>query len=429
MSLRLKFNLVLALVCLVGFLGAQYYVHGVLIRQARAEVSALAQASMYMAQAVRLHTSSKVKPIFDSWNWEIGSWPHEIVGSKGVEPTQAAAQGKGFTPQGIPAMAAKETMRLFNEKYPGHGYREVALNPTNPLDLATGWEKDLIDQYRSGAVVGEYEQLTQGPSGWYLNLARPFKITDPSCLACHGKPQDAPPGMLAAYGDQHGFGWQLGEIIGAQILMVPAAEPLAKAQALYRGFLALLGGSFLLLFLALNITLYRLVIVPINRTNKLLEKIAAEDELTGVCSRRHFLDLLQKALMKSKIEGRPLSVILFDVDRFKQINDTYGHGVGDEVLRQICRFLLQTTKQGDHLGRVGGDEFTLLLPATPLPGALALAQRLCHSLAQLPFDKVGQVTCSFGVVQSLEDDTTTSLLKRADEQLYVAKAAGRHRVE
>lgn len=405
MSLRLKFNLVLACICLAGFLAAQHYVHGILASQARAEASDQAQVSMAMALAVREHTSRQIKPFFD------------------------AHQGKLFAPQGIPAFAAIETMRLFNARFPGHSYREVALNPTNPKDLAIGWEKDLLDQYRSGAITGEFEQLVEGPQGPRLNLARPFQITDASCLACHGRPQDAPPGLLAKYGSEHGFGWQMQEIIGAQILSIPAEEPLAKARAMYRGFLMLLGASFLLLFAALNLTLYHLVIVPMSEANRQLQKIAEEDVLTGTRTRRCFLALLQNALQASHADGQPLTVITFDIDHFKRINDSHGHAAGDQVLRQVCQLVMQTTKRRDHLGRLGGEEFALLLPNTALPGATALAQTLCDSLAQRPFEHVGHVTASFGLAQSHAEDTVASLLQRADESLYRAKAGGRNRVD
>lgn len=402
MSLRMKFNLVLALVCLAGFLAAQHYVHGILTSQARAEVSGKAQVSMAMALAVREHTSRQVKPFFD------------------------AHQGAMFAPQGIPAFAAKETMRLFNAHFSGHSYREVALNPTNPADLAVGWEKTLLERYRSGAISGEYEQMVDSPNGPILNLARPLQITDVSCLACHGKTQDAPPGLLAKYGNLHGFGWKMQEIIGAQILSIPADEPMAKARAMYRGFIALLGGSFLLLFTALNIALYRLVLLPMSDANRQLQQIAEEDALTGTRTRRRFLEQLEDALQSSKRGDPPLSVITFDIDHFKHINDRFGHAVGDQVLQQICQLVMQTTKRRDHLGRLGGEEFALLLPATALAGASALAQSLCESLAQLTFAQVGQVTASFGVAQSQAQDSVASLLQRADESLYRAKANGRN---
>lgn len=189
MGFRLKFNLILAIVCGAAFLLAQHYVRLFLLEQADAEVRGQAHASM--AIAIREHTTHELKPFFD------------------------AHQGNVFAPQGIPAFAARETMRRFNANYPGHVYREVALNPTNLQDLAQGRERQLVKAYRDGSLQGPYEQLVDTPQGKRLDLVRPFTIRDRACLACHGNPADAPPAMVAKYGADHGFGWKLGETIGA----------------------------------------------------------------------------------------------------------------------------------------------------------------------------------------------------------------------
>jgi diguanylate cyclase (GGDEF)-like protein len=122
-------------------------------------------------------------------------------------------------------------------------------------------------------------------------------------------------------------------------------------------------------------------------------------------------------------------VIAFDLDYFKRINDNHGHAAGDEVLQRVCRLVMQATKRRDYLGRLGGEEFALLLPDTTLAGGITLAQSLCDQISQLPFGKIGTVSASFGLAAYEAGDSIASLLHRADESLYRAKAAGRNRVD
>jgi protein-histidine pros-kinase len=405
MGLRLKFNLILGIVCAVGFLLSQHYVHRFLLEQARDETSREARAVLGMALAIREHTTGQLQPYFNR------------------------LQSETFLPQGIPAFAARETMRLYNQRYPGHSYREVALNPTNPQDQALDWERQLIERYRRGELKGDYEQLVDTRTGTRLDLIRPLRVTDSACMVCHGQPADAPPSMLAKYGSNHGFGWRLGDVIGAQVLSIPADEPRQRAEALYRGFVSILLLCFALLLLALNLTLYQLVVVPINRTNQLLRQMNEEDVLTGARSRRCFLELLEQGLEEAAATGQPFSVITFDVDHFKRINDTQGHAAGDKVLHEVCRRIMQATKRRDRLGRVGGEEFAILLPGTMLGGARQLAETLREVLASEPIGQVGRVTASFGLAERRDGDTVATLLHRADEALYRAKAAGRNRVD
>jgi diguanylate cyclase (GGDEF)-like protein len=182
-------------------------------------------------------------------------------------------------------------------------------------------------------------------------------------------------------------------------LSVPADEPLQRAEALYRRFVFSLLGFFALLFVALNLTLYQLVVKPVSRANLMLRKMTAEDALTGVCSRRHFLELLEKEVDVATLTGQPFSIVSFDVDHFKRINDTYGHATGDEVLRELCRLVSANSRQRDTVGRLGGEGFAILLPDTALPGANQLALTLCNTLAAHRFATVGQVTASFGMAE------------------------------
>ncbi|ADR36864.1 diguanylate cyclase [Oceanithermus profundus DSM 14977] len=156
---------------------------------------------------------------------------------------------------------------------------------------------------------------------------------------------------------------------------------------------------------------------------KQMQKLVDTDALTGCLSRRRFLEETE-ALLES---GRPGSLILFDLDNFKQINDTYGHPTGDRVLMRSVKRTLHNLREEDRLGRLGGEEFAVLLPGVGLEEALRLAERLRRAL-EAPSDEGPPATASFGVVETGRLRTTSELLARADRALYRAKHAGKNRV-
>jgi diguanylate cyclase (GGDEF)-like protein len=169
------------------------------------------------------------------------------------------------------------------------------------------------------------------------------------------------------------------------------------------------------------------------RANARLHELAITDSLTGAFNRRHFFKLAQQELARAQRYGHPLSVIMLDLDHFKQINDQYGHLVGDHVLQVVTQYMRDNIRTVDSLGRYGGEEFVILLPNTALPGTLDIAERVYTIFASqcVLLDEVTvTVTASLGVV-SLEDTTGISveiLFDRADQALYEAKQAGRNRV-
>jgi len=164
-----------------------------------------------------------------------------------------------------------------------------------------------------------------------------------------------------------------------------------------------------------------------------LRWLATTDALTGLPNRRHFLDLAQSERQRAVRHGHELSLLMVDVDYFKSINDTYGHGVGDEVLRALAGMISDSLREEELVGRLGGEEFAVLLPETGLEGALDAAGRLREQVSRAPV-ATGQgdlnVTVSIGVSDWREaEEPVESLLIRADEALYAAKNEGRDRVE
>ena len=123
-----------------------------------------------------------------------------------------------------------------------------------------------------------------------------------------------------------------------------------------------------------------------------------------------------------------LSVILFDVDDFKNINDTFGHSVGDDVLRRLSQVVQNTLREEDHLGRWGGEEFLIIIRETDTAASLLLAQRLCSIVSTTPFKLPLPVTISIGLTSKKTGDTVRHLVERADHGMYLAKKAGKNRV-
>jgi diguanylate cyclase (GGDEF)-like protein/PAS domain S-box-containing protein len=162
-----------------------------------------------------------------------------------------------------------------------------------------------------------------------------------------------------------------------------------------------------------------------------LKRLATIDALTGAYNRRYFMKLAEKDLTRFRRYSFPLSLIMFDLDNFKRINDTYGHGVGDLVLGKTGELTRQHLRESDFLGRLGGEEFGIVLVECDLAGAEEVAQRLRESFQATSFEQDGKniiFTASFGVAELGNGEDLSQLMARADRALYEAKNTGRNRV-
>jgi len=159
-----------------------------------------------------------------------------------------------------------------------------------------------------------------------------------------------------------------------------------------------------------------------------LEFAASRDPLTGLWNRRHFLDLLDKARQQKRRNDVDYSLLILDADHFKNINDQFGHDKGDEVLVLLARTLENRVRETDSVCRWGGEEFIILLPQTDISNAAHLAECLRAFVAEIQIPALPHITVSIGVAQHQQEETTESLLKRADAALYTAKASGRNKV-
>ncbi|MEO7432022.1 MAG: diguanylate cyclase [Dokdonella sp.] len=404
MQLRLLFNLVLIVVFVVGILGAGWHYHAQLQGDAMDEVRHNSEVLMETALAIRSYTTDQIKPHLDPLNAE------------------------RFLPQTVPAFAATETLHRLGDRYPGYDYKESVLNPTNPRDRASGWERVLIEQFRADGGLKELTGVHGDGIEQSMYVARPITIHQVQCLVCHSTPDAAPTTMRAVYGDDNGFGWKEGETIGMQLVRVPMLYPLEKAKRAFTTFMWSLAAVFGLMFIGLNVALTRLVIAPMARINVRLEELATKDFLTDLVNRRRFFERLETEMAEARTRQLGLSVVIFDLDFFKRINDTFGHDSGDIVLRHTALRVREVLRSSDCAARFGGEEFILLLRETRIDAAMAIAEAVRAKIAGDPFETVGAVSASFGVAEWNHAEDPRGLINRADKALYQAKHDGRNRV-
>jgi diguanylate cyclase (GGDEF)-like protein len=163
-----------------------------------------------------------------------------------------------------------------------------------------------------------------------------------------------------------------------------------------------------------------------------LEKLATTDSLTGIPNRRHLFKIAEQELSRLRRYAYPFSLLILDIDHFKHINDTYGHGVGDEVLKGMVEIVLKSLRKEDCLGRLGGEEFVVFLFHTPIQAATRAAERIRQAIAETPLEIESnriEITVSIGIATyQPQDQTIETILRRADDALLQAKHQGRNRI-
>jgi HAMP domain-containing protein len=249
MSLLTRINLVLVAVFVAGALAAIYFTRISLETSARDEALNDAGLMLDSALAARAYTANEIAPLL-------------------AEQLESV-----FLPQSVPFYAATQNFLKLRERHPDYSYKEATLNPTNPRDRATDWEADIIQRFRNDPTTREIQGERDTPLGPALYLARPIRA-DRECLACHGLSSAAPQPMLARYGRDNGFGWQAGEVIGAQVVSVPLASAQAGAARVLRDLIGTLIAVFLSLLIAANIVLYLLVVRPLRRTVQIADRVS-----------------------------------------------------------------------------------------------------------------------------------------------------------
>jgi len=250
MKLLLKFNLVFVAVFLLGIGLTGLVTRELLARNAQEEVLQHARFMMEKALAVRAYTSTQVAPLLET------------------------QMKYSFLPQSIPAFSATEVLAKLAKNYPEYSYKEATLNPTNPRDRAVEWEVDVISEFRKSADAKEFVGERDTPAGRSLYIARPIKIANEACLRCHSTVEAAPKTLVEKYGPANGFGWHLGEIVGAQMVSVPMAVPMQRADRAFGVFMGLLTAVFVVIAVVLNAMLWWLVIRPVTQLSAIADRVS-----------------------------------------------------------------------------------------------------------------------------------------------------------
>jgi protein-histidine pros-kinase len=250
MRLLLKFNLIFLLIFAAGLAAISQVSWSLLERNARDEIAQSAGLLMDAALATRSYTSGQVAPLLQ---------------------TQLKYT---FLPQTVAAYSATEVFNDLRKKHGEYSYKEATLNPTNPRDRAVEWESDIVNQFRNNKESTEIIGERDTPSGRSFYVARPLRISNPACLQCHSTVDAAPPTMIERYGPANGFGWQLNEVVGAQIISVPTRVPLERAQQAFKLFMTSTSVVLVVIGIVLNLMLWMLVIRPVTKLSQFADRVS-----------------------------------------------------------------------------------------------------------------------------------------------------------
>ncbi len=231
MNQRLKFNIVMLLIFGIALGGIGFVADTILKDNAREEVIQKARVMRASALAMRGYTANEIRPLLQQLRTD------------------------EFLPHTVPSFAAHTNFEEIQKAFRHYSYKEATLNPTNPRDLATDWEADIIQAFRNNPTLTEAVLVRDSAVGQMLTMSHPIRITNPACLQCHSTPSAAPAAMLARYGSANGFGWQMDEIVGAQIVTIPMSVALERAQQIWTIIMASLAGTFLVALIAVNIVM------------------------------------------------------------------------------------------------------------------------------------------------------------------------------
>lgn len=251
MKLLAKFNLILLVVFAAGGLLISELAHNFLLANARREVMDQARLMMTSAQAVRDYTDNDLSPLLQG------------------NPLYQTR----FLPETIPFFGATTTFNRLRRTYPDYDYKEAALNPTNPEDRATDWQADIIDHFRDHPALTQIIGERTTPGGTALYVAHPI-VVQAKCLECHSSPSAAPKSLLAVYGSDNGFGWKLGETVGAQIVSVSMSLPVAIATSAWHRLLLYLVLLMTLAIATLDAGVYWFVIRPLRLVSATADRVS-----------------------------------------------------------------------------------------------------------------------------------------------------------
>ncbi len=250
MKIRWKIDLAMCGAFLVGLGLAGVSAYEILTRNALEDSLQNARIMIEGASAIRSYTAQNIKPLLEQ--------------QMKVE----------FLPVSIPSFAAQSNLKLVRQRLPEYTYREPTLNPTNVSDQAVDWEADIINNFRADPSKREAVVTRDTAGGRLLTLARPLKVASQTCLSCHSTPEKAPATMVALYGRENGFGWKLGEVVGAQVVSIPMTVPLSRAYQALFWFMVALAGTFIAMIIIVDLLLRAFVVKPVSKISGMANDVS-----------------------------------------------------------------------------------------------------------------------------------------------------------
>lgn len=330
-----------------------------------------------------------------------------------VDPDIRSTDGKIYT-QKNPALMTREISEL-SQKEGLFLFHITSLKPLNPGNAPDAFEKQALGFFERSQKKEFYSDVIKDGRISFRYMA-PL-LVDQSCLKCHAVQ-----------------GYKVGDIRGGISVWFDINDVTKQLRTNYVAIFLLTVLTIFILIL-LTYLFFRQFRIKLDEARALLDKMSKTDILTDISNRRHLMERFTEELERSKRSGKDLCCIMLDVDHFKEINDTFGHLKGDDVLRELAKILKDSVRNYDVLGRYGGDEFVVVLPDTNLENAASLAERIRQTVesdlgskSALANDR--SVTISLGLTSACDDDKNIeTIIKRADDALYRAKEDGRNRVE
>ncbi|MCG7869332.1 MAG: diguanylate cyclase [Candidatus Thiodiazotropha taylori] len=332
-----------------------------------------------------------------------------------------------YTARGIKSFLNEERKKVgLPEVY----FKLATTNPRNEINQADTFESNLLKRMNAGEL-NEYKEITSNKDGeksLYFSMAT--KPITKGCLKCHGDPADAPKEMVDQYPKASGYYEKEGDIRALISIRIPLEPYLEEGRAVWNALTAV---TFVVLAI-----IYTLIYFFMKRSeqqnrvivqqNNALELASMTDYLTGAYNRMGFIKFAEHDFDAARRYRKPFSLIMFDLDLFKQVNDESGHAVGDLVLQELSEIVLERIRGSDTFGRYGGEEFMIAVQEQGIQGASALAEELRAAVQHKVFTKGHKVTLSLGVAELTSEISLKELIDNADKALYEAKKMGRNRV-
>ncbi len=326
-------------------------------------------------------------------------------------PDIKTIDGKTYTKKN-PATMTREISE-YAKKANDFVYHITSLKPINPNNAPDTFEKKVLKMFNTGSK--EFSETKKDGDKTIFRYMAPLYVEKP-CLACHARQ-----------------GYKTGDVRGGISVSFDISK-IEKKMSTNKMLIAV--GSIL----TIAFMIFIIFIVISRLANKLttayqtISLMAVTDELTQIFNRRHFHSCLDEEIERSRRYGHPMSFLMLDIDYFKQVNDTYGHQTGDDVLVGLADTVKSVTRNSDIIARYGGEEIAVILPETGVDGAFECAENIRHQVEKMEFYTDGadsfRITVSIGVssTQKTKKIEAKNLIKLADTALYKAKEKGRNQV-